>query len=87
MRNDKNAVIAVYTDHEAAETAVKKLAATGVDISSTMSQPSSRMVFWSWRHGPADEMLRAKEFLDTSGASLVDLHEIKATPQSIEEVA
>ena len=38
-------------------------------------------------HGPADEMLRAKELLDTSGASLVDLHEIKATPQSTEEVA
>ena len=183
MRNDKNAVIAVYTDHEAAETAVKKLAASGVDIKNLsvvgkgyhtdekvigFYNTKDRIQFWGKRgafwgglwgwffggmfmfippvghivvlgylasvaitaiegavvvgglsalgaalygsglrkdsivayetavkqdgflvtaHGSADEMLRAKEILDTSGASLVDMHEIKATPESTEEVA
>ena len=32
MTNDKNAVIAIFADHEAAETAVKKLAAAGIDM-------------------------------------------------------
>ena len=106
MTNDKNAVIAIFADHEAADTAVKKLAAAGIDTGGLSALgaalygsglPKDSIVayetavkqdgFLVTAHGSADNILRAKEILDKSSASRVDLHENKATPESTEEVA